>query len=1138
MYLSIIILPLLGSIVAGFFGRKVGVRGAQMITCLCVIATTILALFAWVEVGFNNIPVTINLFRWIDSEWMNINWGFQFDSLTVNNVGFLLRSTKINCAVNFVFSWGKYNRFSQLKGWFNTKINLVTSGLYMKEAFSTSTRVENSLLSNTYVNQITNSVISDLSVSIDLPSGEKLILSRNFTERFICFTDAEGSFGFTEVKIGNSFAFYFQIGLHIYDLPVLTYIKNTLGIGNIVTWSSGNKGNFRVTSQGELYVIIAIFAKYKLNSTKYINFLNFEQAFSLYINNSNRESRANIKPVLLEKLRTMDSKISDLYFSYPMINITSYWLLGFVEGDGSFSYNRQINSLVFMDGITNLLYSISQVNLPIKYNGIIVYPEGEKFNLAISRIEFIEHVIIPLFNSVTFRSKNYLDYLDWVAIFNIIKKGLHYLPWGKILIERIYSQINSNRLSTLGKLLPEVDMDLLISDIAKLLSRSSNFEYRENGRVWIVSENRYPGGSKEGGKKKIVALLSTEGLILKYLVSVTECAKSFDIPRSTFSVKLQKNQPIMYKNQRCLVQKVDKSQLDSRICFGLCPLLVTQLDSPFISLEFLNYNYIDYGWFIQLIMPLLQDSEWFNITWGFQFDALTVSFLGLLIIYIYIKIEIEAVLVLIQLYKNIFIQKIWNFFLGSKGRRKVLQGYKRVPYRLESHTWPSLFNSYIFNFQCSSYLNKLINKNMNYSTLRYIGLDNEKGSEDPYFLQWFVGFTDAEGNFIINRILKKDGLNISCFSFMFKIALHKDDEEVLRYIKDKLGVGGVRLYKDECIFNITDQKGIALLISVFDKYNLNTTKYLDYLDFKEAFLLYLNRNKNLKSMAVKDKILDLKNKMNTNRVSFDRPENSQIVITKSWLVGFIEGDGSFFLRRDTLTPVFSLENTGVQLPVFVKIKKFLENSLGFDKYSLYKLKNTSTIAITTVKAKSINSRSTVTLTVKNINLLNNCLLPFFSEIKFLTKKSKDFYDFKIICKAIYEGAYRDEEIKSLILKLSNTMNNFRLSTYKATEKSLSQEEISKLLNAESTIEHLLDGRVIDRHTKKVLPRLNCCVYEIWEEYGVFFLAISLTEAASIVELYSETLSKYLDIEVLDSNGVFVEVEKHKVRRVRVFSPVK
>lgn len=84
MYLSIIILPLLGSIVSGFFGRKVGVKGAQIITCLSVIITTILAIIAFFEVGFNNIPVSINLFRWIDSEWFNIIWGFQFDSLTVS----------------------------------------------------------------------------------------------------------------------------------------------------------------------------------------------------------------------------------------------------------------------------------------------------------------------------------------------------------------------------------------------------------------------------------------------------------------------------------------------------------------------------------------------------------------------------------------------------------------------------------------------------------------------------------------------------------------------------------------------------------------------------------------------------------------------------------------------------------------------------------------------------------------------------------------------------------------------------------------------------------------------------------------------------------------------------------------------
>ena len=82
MYLSIIILPLLGSVVAGFFGRKVGIRGAQLITSLVVIITTVFALLVFLEVGFNNISVSINSFKWIESEWFNIIWGFQFDSLT------------------------------------------------------------------------------------------------------------------------------------------------------------------------------------------------------------------------------------------------------------------------------------------------------------------------------------------------------------------------------------------------------------------------------------------------------------------------------------------------------------------------------------------------------------------------------------------------------------------------------------------------------------------------------------------------------------------------------------------------------------------------------------------------------------------------------------------------------------------------------------------------------------------------------------------------------------------------------------------------------------------------------------------------------------------------------------------------
>jgi NADH-ubiquinone oxidoreductase chain 5 len=84
MYLAIIVLPLLGSIASGLFGRKLGVKGSHIVTCGSVIITTLLATLTFVEVGLNNIPVSIHLFRWIDSESLNISWGFNFDTLTVS----------------------------------------------------------------------------------------------------------------------------------------------------------------------------------------------------------------------------------------------------------------------------------------------------------------------------------------------------------------------------------------------------------------------------------------------------------------------------------------------------------------------------------------------------------------------------------------------------------------------------------------------------------------------------------------------------------------------------------------------------------------------------------------------------------------------------------------------------------------------------------------------------------------------------------------------------------------------------------------------------------------------------------------------------------------------------------------------
>jgi NADH-ubiquinone oxidoreductase chain 5 len=61
MYLSILILPLLASIISGLMGRKIGITGAHYITCICLFLSSILATIAFYEVGICGSPVTINL---------------------------------------------------------------------------------------------------------------------------------------------------------------------------------------------------------------------------------------------------------------------------------------------------------------------------------------------------------------------------------------------------------------------------------------------------------------------------------------------------------------------------------------------------------------------------------------------------------------------------------------------------------------------------------------------------------------------------------------------------------------------------------------------------------------------------------------------------------------------------------------------------------------------------------------------------------------------------------------------------------------------------------------------------------------------------------------------------------------------
>ena len=83
MYLLIIALPLIGTILSGLFGNKIGALGAMLITVTSITISFLLSCIAFYEVALQGSPCYIEIFKWFDSEMISFSWGFLFDSLTV-----------------------------------------------------------------------------------------------------------------------------------------------------------------------------------------------------------------------------------------------------------------------------------------------------------------------------------------------------------------------------------------------------------------------------------------------------------------------------------------------------------------------------------------------------------------------------------------------------------------------------------------------------------------------------------------------------------------------------------------------------------------------------------------------------------------------------------------------------------------------------------------------------------------------------------------------------------------------------------------------------------------------------------------------------------------------------------------------
>ena len=82
MEIAILFLPLLASIISGFFGKIIGDRSSEIITSLFVVISAGLSLFIFYNVIFNLYENNIVLATWINSGTLNVNWSIKIDALS------------------------------------------------------------------------------------------------------------------------------------------------------------------------------------------------------------------------------------------------------------------------------------------------------------------------------------------------------------------------------------------------------------------------------------------------------------------------------------------------------------------------------------------------------------------------------------------------------------------------------------------------------------------------------------------------------------------------------------------------------------------------------------------------------------------------------------------------------------------------------------------------------------------------------------------------------------------------------------------------------------------------------------------------------------------------------------------------
>ena len=82
MEFALLFLPLLASIISGFFGKFIGDRNSEIITSIFVSISALLSLILFYQVIVNGYENNVVIATWINSGTLDVNWSIKVDALS------------------------------------------------------------------------------------------------------------------------------------------------------------------------------------------------------------------------------------------------------------------------------------------------------------------------------------------------------------------------------------------------------------------------------------------------------------------------------------------------------------------------------------------------------------------------------------------------------------------------------------------------------------------------------------------------------------------------------------------------------------------------------------------------------------------------------------------------------------------------------------------------------------------------------------------------------------------------------------------------------------------------------------------------------------------------------------------------